>query len=234
MDITKLDQLAELSFITSVEYDADTQIVLAQSTTQIGASRVWLEFGVEGQGIKIAILDTGIDNEHPDVQNVIAEQDFTGEGTDDEHGHGTHVASTAAGTGASSAGVNKGVNAQGAGRVDAYAAFINATGVEPKKEEPSQEPSEPDESPEQERKKERAVEKSKEKGYVKEVTAVKEREKAGTPYLVVEGKKDDTYVRVWVNENTEEIETIEEMGWLRRIWVQVAEWVTMTFKKFFF
>jgi serine protease AprX len=109
IDISDLDSLAELSFVQSVEYDAETKIVLAQSTTQIGASRVWLGHGVEGEGVTIAVLDTGIDNEHPDVQNVIAEQDFTGEGTDDDQGHGTHVASTIAGSGVASGGVNKGV-----------------------------------------------------------------------------------------------------------------------------
>ncbi len=109
VDVSQLDELSALSFVSYVEYDADTRIVLAQSTTQIGASRVWLGHNVFGEGVKIAVLDTGIDNEHPDVKNVIAEQDFTGEGTDDLHGHGTHVASTAAGTGESSGGLNKGV-----------------------------------------------------------------------------------------------------------------------------
>ncbi|MDP3639923.1 MAG: S8 family serine peptidase [Nanoarchaeota archaeon] len=112
IDIQRLDDLAALPFVKAVEYDADTKVVLAQSTLQIGARRVWLSHGVEGEGITVAILDTGIDNEHPDVQNVIAEQDFTGEGTDDGNGHGTHVASIVAGTGAASGGVNKGVAAK--------------------------------------------------------------------------------------------------------------------------
>ena len=43
--------------------------------------------------INIAILDTGIDLDHPDLNvNVAMSQDFTGIGTpDDEHGHGSHV-----------------------------------------------------------------------------------------------------------------------------------------------
>lgn len=109
IDTTKLDDIAELSFVEKIELDAQTQVSLAQSTTQIGASRVWLSHNVEGEGITIAILDTGIDNNHADLQNVIAEQDFTGEGTDDDHGHGTHVASIAAGSGEISGGANKGV-----------------------------------------------------------------------------------------------------------------------------
>jgi subtilisin family serine protease len=107
--VSALDDLAALSFVETVEYDADTIISLAQSTTQIGASRIWLSHGVGGEGIVVAVLDTGIDNEHPDLQNIVSEKDFTGEGTDDKQGHGTHVASTIAGSGSASAGLNKGV-----------------------------------------------------------------------------------------------------------------------------
>ncbi len=109
VNILELDKLAELAFVKSIELDAETKISLAQSTTQIGATRVWLSYNVQGEGVKVAILDTGIDNEHPDLKNVVKEQDFTGEGTDDEQGHGTHVASTVAGSGAASGGLNKGV-----------------------------------------------------------------------------------------------------------------------------
>jgi len=124
-----IEQISQLSFIKSVEYDAETRIVLAQSALQIKANRVWLEHGIEGKNIRIAVLDTGIDNNHQDLQNVILEKDFTGEGTDDEHGHGTHVASIIAGSGKSSAGLYKGIaskaslmdikvlNKQGSGRL---------------------------------------------------------------------------------------------------------------------
>jgi len=124
-----IEQISQMSFIKSVEYDAETRIVLAQSALQIKANRVWLEHGIEGKNIRIAVLDTGIDNEHQDLQNVILEKDFTGEGTDDEHGHGTHVASIIAGSGKSSAGLYKGIaskaslmdikvlNKQGSGRL---------------------------------------------------------------------------------------------------------------------
>ncbi|MFL5727036.1 MAG: S8 family peptidase [Chloroflexota bacterium] len=48
-----------------------------------------------GAGIKVAVLDTGIDKTHPAFSGVtITEKDFTGEGDGDNHGHGTHCAGT--------------------------------------------------------------------------------------------------------------------------------------------
>lgn len=48
-----------------------------------------------GEGITVAVLDTGIDKSHPAFNGVeIIEQDFTGEGNGDKHGHGTHCAGT--------------------------------------------------------------------------------------------------------------------------------------------
>jgi len=46
-----------------------------------------------GQGIKVAILDTGIDTDHQDLKDAICEtEDFTGDGIEDKGGHGTHCA----------------------------------------------------------------------------------------------------------------------------------------------
>ena len=48
-----------------------------------------------GAGIVVAVLDTGIDKNHPAFAGVqITERDFTGEGNGDKHGHGTHCAGT--------------------------------------------------------------------------------------------------------------------------------------------
>lgn len=48
-----------------------------------------------GEGIIVAVLDTGIDADHPAFAGVkIVQKDFTGEGNGDAHGHGTHCAAT--------------------------------------------------------------------------------------------------------------------------------------------
>lgn len=53
----------------------------------------------KGKGIKVAVLDTGIDYKHPDLSSAILNlKDFTNSGTGpwDVDGHGTHVAGTIA------------------------------------------------------------------------------------------------------------------------------------------
>ncbi len=56
----------------------------------------------KGQGIVVAVIDTGVDLDHPDlVANIVSGQTFVG-GTstpDDDQGHGTHVAGIVAASG---------------------------------------------------------------------------------------------------------------------------------------
>lgn len=102
-----------LSFDQGIEkiwLDGRVEANLEQSIPQIGANTVW-ESGFTGKGVKVAVLDSGIDSNHPDLSGQIEEaKSFVpGETVDDKHGHGTHVASTVLGTGAASEGKNKGV-----------------------------------------------------------------------------------------------------------------------------
>ncbi|MGB3761928.1 MAG: S8 family serine peptidase [Ornithinimicrobium sp.] len=56
--------------------------------------------GFTGQGIKVAVLDTGMDLEHPDFDGrAITHQSFVaGETAQDGHGHGTHCIGTSLGS----------------------------------------------------------------------------------------------------------------------------------------
>ncbi|MFD2762746.1 S8 family serine peptidase [Micromonospora eburnea] len=99
--------------------DAVRRPALDQSVPLIGAPEAW-SAGFDGAGVRVAVLDTGIDVAHPDLAGkVSARQNFTdGEEDDRDHvGHGTHVASTIAGSGAASDGRYRGV-APGASLLD--------------------------------------------------------------------------------------------------------------------
>ncbi|HSX96581.1 MAG TPA: S8 family serine peptidase, partial [Streptomyces sp.] len=96
--------------VAHIWLDGVREVSLDRSVAQIGAPKAW-KAGFDGKGVTIAVLDTGVDATHPDLKDrVKAAKNFsTSRDTTDRYGHGTHVASIAAGTGARSQGTYKGV-----------------------------------------------------------------------------------------------------------------------------
>jgi subtilisin len=113
-----IEKLRKNPKIAYVEPDY-VALTLAESTPwgvgKINASKVWqMSTSNKGTGIKIAVLDTGIQNNHPDLQkNLRGGVNFAGfpSGSTiswhwtDKNGHGTHVAGTIGAVGNNGIGV---------------------------------------------------------------------------------------------------------------------------------
>jgi len=85
----------------------DDQKVYLQSTGYISPQNIWSEWSIDYNGSKyitVAVVDSGVDVSHPDLQGkIIYYEDLTGESTQDNPidniGHGTMIASIIAGEG---------------------------------------------------------------------------------------------------------------------------------------
>lgn len=113
----ELSEIKALSYVKEVIPNYKVYINLDKSTQIIGAEEIWNYHdnngkNIAGSGIKIAIIDTGVNYKHPDLkENYIGGYDFVNNDTDpmDDNGHGTHCAGIALGTGRASGFKNVGV-----------------------------------------------------------------------------------------------------------------------------
>lgn len=91
---------------------------------------------VDTSKVKVCVVDTGADLNHPQGGNIVGSKDFTGKGTaQDGDGHGTHTAGTVAGLGGYGVSrarllICKGLDDRGAGTTSALAQCLAWCGAQ--------------------------------------------------------------------------------------------------------
>ncbi|WP_170831039.1 S8 family serine peptidase [Natronobacterium texcoconense] len=113
-DLTRFDGVTELHPNYEVEHvnpEPDSlEDEYGESTyglEQVNAPNVWEDFDTKGGGASVAVLDTGLDADHPEFDDFDADENwkqFDEDGNvmdvapNDPNGHGTHVAGTVVGS----------------------------------------------------------------------------------------------------------------------------------------
>jgi subtilisin family serine protease len=100
--VAQIDAWSYRPDVEIIWLDPPVKLNLNQSVPLVGTPSWWRN-GYTGKGVKVAVVDTGIDASHPDFAGrILKTVDFTGQGVDDIDGHGTHVAGIVGGSGIAS------------------------------------------------------------------------------------------------------------------------------------
>ena len=108
-----LDALADRASVLAVRLDRRVTGTMERTGATIGATWVRENLGLDGAGVGVAIIDSGVTSGHDDLGGgrVVHFADFVDFQplASDEYGHGTHVAGIIAGSGYDSNGARRGV-----------------------------------------------------------------------------------------------------------------------------
>ena len=108
-----LDALAGRAGVSGVSLDRRIHGTLERTGATIGATYVQDTLGLDGTGVGIAVIDSGVAPWHDDLgsNRVVKFVDFVGfqSAAYDDYGHGTHVAGILAGNGYDSGGRRRGI-----------------------------------------------------------------------------------------------------------------------------